>query len=922
MNKQELASKIWDTANELRGSMEASEYKDYILGFIFYKFLSEKEVHFLLEKSYEPEDIEELTEEDEKDVEWIQNNLGYFIASKNLFQTWIKLGSDFTVDNVRIALSAFHRNISPDDIKTFGGIFNTLEQGISKLGDTATSQTKAIRQLISLVNDVPTDNKEYDTLGYIYEYLIGQFAAGAGKKSGEFFTPHEVSILKSDIVANHLKDRKTMQIYDPTSGSGSLLLNIGQAVNNYIDDPNEIKYFAQEKIYNTYNLTRMNLVMHGILPDNMVVRNGDTLEHDFPFFEENDPEGKYEPVFVDAVVSNPPYSLRFDLTGKEHDPRFAEYGLAPKSKADYAFLLHCLYHIKQDGIVTIVLPHGVLFRGGEEGNIRKKLIEKYNIETIIGLPSNIFFGTGIPTIIMILKKKRKSSDILFVDASKGFEKQGNKNKLRSSDIKRIVDTVIHRKKVANYSHIAELDEIIKNKYNLNITRYVDSSEDTEQWDLYSEMFGGIPKIELTKYKDVWETMPNLYQDLYREKNKDYVELKSPNIRQLIEKNTGVAEFQRKYNELFEGYDDYISEILIDKVMSIQPIMMKEELTKDLFNRFEMIPLIDSYKVYQLFDDAWNIISTDIDVLHHDSFEAVRTVDPNMVMKTKAGKKVEVQEGWKGRILPFELVQVTLLNEYKEEIDTFEMRQVEIQEELIELIETLSEENGEYDVLNENNDKFSINETKAVLNELFEDVETPELNRLKEYADLLSAKGNKSVLLDFMNSHNEVDWGNMEKKKDGTISVKVIKEKIQKVQNNYTFQEGSYGAKLSKAIALLDEEKDLKKQIKEKKEVLHAITKETIENLSDDQAKELLQSKWFSHYVGSVQLLPTKLIGEIADKLLNIHKKYEKTFLEITNGIEHSSAELSASLELLTGDEFEMEAIREFKSLLQGDENEK
>ena len=209
----------------------------------------------------------------------------------------------------------------------------------------------------------------------------------------------------SEVVANHLRGRENIKIYDPTSGSGSLLINIGQTTAKYMENENSIRYYAQELKSNTYNLTRMNLVMRGILPDNILTRNGDTLEEDWPYFDEADPVGTYEPLYVDAVVSNPPYSQRWEPAGKESDPRYSRYGLAPKSKADYAFLLHDLYHLKPGGIMTIVLPHGVLFRGGEKGQIRKNLIEQNNIDAIIGLPANIFFGTGIPTIIMVLRQK-------------------------------------------------------------------------------------------------------------------------------------------------------------------------------------------------------------------------------------------------------------------------------------------------------------------------------------------------------------------------------------------------------------------------------------------------------------------------------------------------------------------------------------
>ena len=477
MNKQQLAAKIWESANNMRSKIEANEYKDYILGFIFYKFLSTKELNTLGKIGISKDDLKIVTEDNKGLVEILKSRNGYFISYDNLFSTWLDKKNNFNISNVRDAISAFDRNINSSHKKVFDGIFTTLETGLSKLGDTSTSQTNAAKDLIYLINDIPMDNKQdYDTLGFIYEYLISKFAANAGKKAGEFYTPHEVSLLMSEIIAEHLKDRKTIEIYDPTSGSGSLLINIGKAISKYIKEDNKIKYYAQEYKQNTYNLTRMNLIMQDILPDNIVTRNGDTLAEDWPYFDEYQ---SYQPLFVDAVVSNPPYSQNWDATDRENDPRFKEYGVAPKSKADYAFLLHDLFHLKSDGIMTIVLPHGVLFRGGDEQEIRKNLIERNNIDIIIGLPANIFFGTGIPTIIMVLRKNRQNTDTLIIDASKGFIKEGKNNKLRTSDIKKIVDAIIERKDIDKFARVVTRDEIRQNDYNLNIPRYVDSSEDSE-----------------------------------------------------------------------------------------------------------------------------------------------------------------------------------------------------------------------------------------------------------------------------------------------------------------------------------------------------------------------------------------------------------------------------------------------------------
>ena len=701
MNKQQLAAKIWESANKMRSKIEANEYKDYILGFIFYKFLSEKEVKYLKENDWTDEYLPELTEEDTETLESVQKNLGYFISYENLFSTWIEKGRDFSVQDVRDALSAFSRLINPTHKKVFEGVFDTLQTGLSKLGDSSASQSKAISDLIHLIKDIPMDgNQDYDVLGFIYEYLISMFAANAGKKAGEFYTPHEVSMLMSEIVADHLKDRDEIKIYDPTSGSGSLLINIGKSAAKFIENENNIKYYAQELKQNTYNLTRMNLVMRGILPDNIVTRNGDTLENDWPYFDENDPIGTYDPLYVDAVVSNPPYSQAWNPEDKETDPRYARFGLAPKGKADYAFLLHDLFHIKSDGIMTIVLPHGVLFRGGEEGEIRKNLIEQNHIDAIIGLPANIFFGTGIPTIIMVLKQKRTNTDVLIVEASKGFIKVGKNNKLRASDIKRIVDVVTKRESVEKFSKVVSRDEIRNNEYNLNIPRYVDSSEASESWDIYASMFGGIPWSEIDELKEYWHAFPSLKSALFENTSSDYCKLTATDIKKVIKDHNDIQSFENNYYAAFNGFDQYLYDELIDKMDTLNISKTEAVLSLNIFERLKNIPLVDKYEAYQLLDDDWTKLAVDLEMIQTEGFEATKKVDPNMVVKKKDGKDQEVQEGWVGRIIPFDLIQDTLLADDKVALKEKENRLSEIASEYEELFESLTEEEKEGDYASE------------------------------------------------------------------------------------------------------------------------------------------------------------------------------------------------------------------------------
>ena len=504
--------------------------------------------------------------------------------------------------------------------------------------------------------------QDYDVLGFIYEYLIEKFAANAGKKAGEFYTPHEVSLLMSEIVANHLKGKNEIEIYDSTSGSGSLLINIGKSVSKYMPNSDNIKYYAQELKENTYNLTRMNLVMRGINPSNITTRCADTLEEDWPFFDENDPVNTYETLYVDAVVSNPPYSQAWDPSNKESDARYSRFGLAPKGKADYAFLLHDLFHIKPDGIMTIVLPHGVLFRGGEEGEIRKNLIENNHIDAIIGLPANIFFGTGIPTIIMVLKQKRENTDVLIIDASKGFIKEGKNNKLRASDIKRISDAVAARADYPKFSRVVTQDEIRKNHYNLNIPRYVDSSESAESWDIYASMFGGIPKSEIDELCEYWKAFPNLKQTLFNDNGTPYVTLAANDIKSQIKNHADVIEFEKAFGDTFANFSDFLKDELLSKMTTLAITKTEDDLSENIFDRLKNIPLIDRYEAYQILDDNWSGISVDLEIIQTEGFEAAKKVDPKLIIKKKNGKDEEIQDGWTGHVIPFELVGETLLSD--------------------------------------------------------------------------------------------------------------------------------------------------------------------------------------------------------------------------------------------------------------------
>lgn len=925
MNKQQLANKIWESANRMRSKIEANEYKDYILGFIFYKFLSDKEVAFLKKDGYEDADIKEYAHENnEQLVDYCQQHLGYFIAHDNLFSTWLAKGNSFTVDNVRTALSAFNRLISENQKKVFSKIFNTLETGLSKLGDSTSNQTKAISELIQLIKDIPTDGKlDYDVLGFIYEYLISNFAANAGKKAGEFYTPHEVSQLMSEIVANHLKERDKIEIYDPTSGSGSLLITIGKSVSKYMKSKDDIMYYAQELKENTYNLTRMNLVMRGIKPDNINTRCGDTLEQDWPMYD--DVTQEYNPLYLDAVVSNPPYSQRWDPKNKETDPRY-RYGIAPKGKADYAFLLHDLYHIKPNGIMTIVLPHGVLFRGdalggtdgqGEgEGRIRRNLIENNNIEAIIGLPANIFFGTGIPTIIMVLRQKREKSDVLFIDASKGFTKVGKTNKLMASDIKKIVETVAARPEcIEKYARLVSKEEIRRNGYNLNIPRYIDSSDAPETWDIYATMFGGIPNREIDLLEQYWSAFPQLRNILFTSDETPYSALAVENIKEAIEASPDVQAFIASHLAAFADFDNYLNGELIERMQELNVSQTEDMITQNIFSRVETLPLIDKYQAYQLLDDQWDKIATDLEIIQTEGFATTKQVDPNMVIKKKGDKEEEVQSGWVGHVIPFDLVQTTLLREDYDALKAKEARLEEIAAELTEIIDSIDEaDRGDF--LNDDNTAFVAKEFAIKLTEIYADISTPELVELQGYLDLLANGGGKAAKLQYIAEHHAVNWTAIE----GSIPYAngKVAAYMKSLQAAYTFPEDSFEAKMVSADTLMTEEKAVKKEAKEMAEALHLKTKETIEGLSDEQVLDLLRLKWIAPLCASLRAMPDSIITSLETAVQTLADKYAVTYLELNEQLQKSEKALSDMIDKLTGNEYDTKGLEEFKSLLMGE----
>ncbi|MCQ9677255.1 type I restriction-modification system subunit M [Corynebacterium sp. BF-R-2] len=828
---------------------------------MFYKFLSDQVEQFMLNNDAEPEDLPDaLVETDTDTVALVRNNLGYFLTYENLYSTWRDMGNDFSIAHVRDGLATFKRNIAPEHKHVFEGILNTLDTSLSKLGTTDAARTSAIKKLLDLIDDIPTDGKQgYDVLGYIYEYLIEKFAANAGKKAGEFYTPHEVSLIMSNIVADHLKDRDEIQIYDPTSGSGSLLLNIGHAVAKRMGDPDRIKYFAQELRENTYNLTRMNLVMRGVKADNIVARNGDSLAHDWPMFDEFDPVQTYQPLYVDAVVSDPPYSQKWEPEGNEADPRFARFGLAPKTKADYAFLLHELFHVKPDGILTIVLPHGVLFRGSSEADIRRNLIEANHIDAIIGLPSNIFYGTGIATIIMVLKQERDRDDVLFIDASQGFIKQGKYNHLRARDIQRIVDAVRNRVDVPHFAKVVTRDEIRANDHNLNIPRYVSATLPPESVDLYATMHGGIPTSEIAALEHYWTALPGLREALFTEKVEGYAELKTANLRETIDKHPAAQALRNQVDAALSDLPEKLHALLVDGAATVPITTTEDQLKADLFDRLDPVPLVDAYEGYQVLHDSWVKTAGDLEVIQTEGFDALRVNHPVMEWKTKEKKKVYVQIGWDGRVAPNELVQTFYLAQQKDQVTQLSRDVDTAVSELTQLVEGLSEV-----------DKTDLTE---ILNDKQDAFKKTELN-------------------------------------------KAIKD-LPKLAKGETWPEDSTEAAMLSAKALIAQRDKLKKNLKAAQEQLEKDTYATIEALTEAQVDEVLTAKWITSLMDDLREIPGHVLAGLAGRVQALHDKYAVALTDLDVKIRETEQELAGLLSGLTGNAADMQAVAALQELLGG-----
>ena len=853
ITSDEIKRRLWDGANELRGSMDASRYKDYMLGLMFYKFLSDKTLETfklslgvgnLSEKELIAEYINAKKSMGEAVEKMIKSVLSYYVAPEYLYQMWLRDidEGEFEVQKVSDSLNSFERSIvSSDEGSDFIGLFSssTLDLSDTALGSNLHERSNNIKALIQLFADLNmVALQKGDVLGDAYEYLIGQFAMESGKKAGEFYTPHQVSEVMAQIVA---KTTDIKSIYDPTVGSGSLLLTVKKHLSK--DKQIELNYYGQEKNTATYNLTRMNLLLHGVRPEKMTIKNGDTLGTDWP----EDPRNPNEGVQFDAVVMNPPYSIKnWNKSGvKVSDPRFEVAGvLPPDSKGDYAFLLHGLYHLRAGGTMAIVLPHGVLFRGAAEGEIRKRLIEKNFIDAIIGLPSNLFTNTGIPVVVIILKKNRNLTDpVLMIDASKGFIKVGKQNVLLEKDIAKIVDVYVGKKEIYGYSHLASRSEIIKNDYNLNIPRHVKSISDEIPHDVDAHLYGGIPSANIKELKTLQDLASDVLEGCLEELRPGYFRLNKPisEVKKLLYGSSKVKSMDESLKEETQSYISKYWNELRNITEDVELSALEERMTVEIKDILTKYSHIDVYSGYQIIAEIWK------DSLHHDLeliakegfYNVGRMREPNFVIKGTGKNRREEQDGWISALIPIDLITKRLFAHEKQQIEEKNQVIQSIELELSELVEKSKEEDTvEFEALN-----------------------------------------------DILERLNDDELGDSFDKNELKTAIKSEK----KGTNRYEL--------LLKVDGLFNKVSSLAKEIKDDERKLKDAVQERIINLTNDEIDMLVYEKWFGRTVSEITSLVYESLKNELDILNSLDKRYADTLETIDSQIE----KLITEFELLSND---------------------
>ncbi|KUK04973.1 MAG: Type I restriction-modification system, M subunit [Euryarchaeota archaeon 55_53] len=680
MKKTQLYTHLWEAANALRGGMDASQYKDYVLTILFVKYVTDRYKNDPYADFVVPEDgsFDALVEAKGKpDIGERINKVLSRLAEENELKGVIDL-VDFD-DSTKLGSG----KEKVDRLTKLIAIFENPELNFSK-------------------NRAEGD----DILGDVYEYFMKKFATEAGKSKGQFYTPAEVSRVMAKIIGVENANSPDQTAYDPTCGSGSLLLKVAD------EAPVEISLYGQEIDINVANLARMNMILHG--KPYAVIEQGNTLSN--PKFKNKDGSLKT----FDFAVANPPFSQKNWMNGlvPENDPyhRFDD-GIPPAKNGDYAFLLHLIKSLKPGkGKGAIILPHGVLFRGGAEAKIRRNLVRKGYIKGIIGLPPNLFYGTGIPAIIMVIDKENAHArkGIFMIDASKGFRKDGPKNRLRERDIHKIVTTFVNFEEIPGYSRMVSLEEIEKNDYNLNIPRYIDSTEEEDIQDIHAHLHGGIPKRDIDKIEGL-KIFKSLKKELFEEKEDRYYQLKVgiELLQDFIENHGEVDKFKDNALRVFKNWKEGKIAFLKSIESNTKSKQFIKELSESLLDAFRSVALVDEYAVYQILMDYWDEeMKDDVYMIIENGWEA-KTY--RIIEKNKKGKNVD--KGWTCDILPKEIVTSEFFNDEKREIEELEAKREEIQREMEEMKEEYGGEEGILEEVKNEKGNITKKDLQLKINEL-------------------------------------------------------------------------------------------------------------------------------------------------------------------------------------------------------------
>ena len=903
VKKTELYSSLWASCDALRGGMDASQYKDYILTLLFMKYVTDKY------KGHKYGDLTVFDKEHDPNPDpekRIGCSFDDFIALKN------KKNIGEGIDKIIARLAEVNDSLKGViDIAHFND-----EAKIGKGQEMVDKLTKLIAIFQRPELDFSNNKADGDDIiGDAYEYLMRNFATESGKSKGQFYTPAEVSRILAKVIGIDKCTDHDATVCDPACGSGSLLIRALAEV------PFEISGYGQEKESSTAGLAKMNAVLHN--KATIKIMAGNTFSD--PQFIKNEDSSELER--FDYIVANPPFSLKNWSDGLKEYGRFSGYGDRPPEKnGDYAWLMHILKTLKSPGKAAVILPHGVLFRGNAEGTIRQAIVDKGWIKGIISLPPNLFYGTGIPACIIIIDKEgaENRSGIFMIDAGKGFVKDGNKNRLREQDIYRIVTTfneqITDDPKYARFVPNKEIKE--KNGYNLNISRYIDSSEPEDIQDIYAHIHGGIPAVDIDALSKYWDAFPTLKDELLSSLSDGYYKLnvEENDIRRMIYANGEFSAYGDLIDKAFTDWKSFADTKLKKLDSSVSAKILISELAENIMKAFEDILLINKYDIYQILLAYWNeVLNDDVSLIISDDkgYEIARETENIMkeTKKTDADGNPELKvAGWEGKLIPKKIVISELFPEEKKAIDDLMDIVAETDSRLMAMIEKSAEDSALSELAE--GGKVKSKDIQEKIDKIMENVHTPLIDSLVTLLNLLPSMKKKEYT-QYIDKHAELEVAYTDK---GTVTKTSINNALSAARAEAPAP-AAYAddyEELKKAFELAQRSEESTKLIKEMDKALDEKARERYASLTDDEIKELLvDKKWYYAIGKGIIDLYTAISHKLAERITELSKRYKLTLTDLDGQINEAESSLSDMLGELTGNDYDMKAFAELIELLGG-----